>query len=522
MSIRNILAVTVVGSLLAACGGGGGGDINLEPTTVDNSVDNSVTDGGGDTSNNPCASYTVGEIVEQGDYDGTNCTYSSGFVGESNPLTTDLTIPLLSTGAHIFQDSLFVGTDVSPSDIAGGTAVPQEGEGPTLTIDAGTTMVFINPSDYIRINRGSKIIAEGTPAAPITMTSFADAVSDTAGDAAVSLWGGLQINGNGITNNCTDAERTNGTCAVQTEGSESYYGGNNNAESSGVMRYVVVKHSGFEVTEGDELNGITFYAVGSGTIVEYIQVHATKDDGLEFFGGAVNVKYPVLSLVQDDSLDWSDGYVGNIQFPLIIAGESNRCIEGDNVSDSRVSDPNSAAIAEWLITPLSNPVIANMTCITSANDDNNAGNDSEGILLRHGTTGKIFNSIVTSPGFVEGNECLELNTNATGQNALDGTLDIQGSVLACEEPAKGELVAGGQSVEAWFLEAAKSNFILSHTDAQDVAPVLDGIYTTFTDAPVGLPADDFFETVDYRGAVSASDDWTNGWVFRGGWPTYTE
>jgi hypothetical protein len=519
MSIRNILAITVVGSFLAACGGGGGGDINLEPTTVDNSVDNSVS-GGGDTANNPCAAYTDDEAVVQGDYDGTNCTYNAGFVGESNPLTTDLTIPLLSTGAHIFQDSLFVGTDVSPSDIAGGTAVPQEGEGPTLTIDAGTTLVFINPSDYVRINRGSQIIAEGTPAAPITMTSFADAVSDTAGDAAVSLWGGLQINGNGITNNCTDAERTNGTCAVQTEGSESYYGGNNNAESSGVMRYVVVKHSGFEVTEGDELNGITFYAVGSGTIVEYIQVHATKDDGLEFFGGAVNVKYPVLSLVQDDSLDWSDGYVGNIQFPLIIAGESNRCIEGDNVSDSRVSDPGSASIAEWLVTPLSNPVIANMTCITSANDDNNAGNDSEGILLRHGTTGKIFNSVVTSPSMVAGNECLELDTNSTRQNAQDGTLAIQGSVIACTEPTKDSL-NDGTTVEAWFLAQA-GNTILAHTDLTDVADVLDGIYTTYVSTPEALPADAFFETVDYAGAVSASDDWTNGWVFRGGWPTYTE
>ena len=519
MSIRNILAITVVGSFLAACSGGGG-DINLEPTTVDNSVNNSVN-GGGDTGNNPCASYADGEAIVQGAYDGTNCTYSSGFVGESNPLTTDLTIPLLSTGAHIFQDSLFVGTDVSPSDIGSGTAVPQEAEGPTLTIDAGSTIVFINPSDYVRINRGSQIIAEGTPAAPITMTSFADAVSDTAGDAAVSLWGGLQINGNGITNNCTDAERTNGTCAVQTEGSESYYGGNNNAESSGVMRYVVVKHSGFEVSEGDELNGITFYAVGSGTIVEYIQVHATKDDGLEFFGGAVNVKYPVLSLVQDDSLDWSDGYVGNIQFPLIIAGESNRCIEGDHVSDSRVSDPNSASIAEWLVTPISNPVIANMTCITSAGDDNNAGNDSEGILLRHGTTGKIFNSIVTSPGFVSGNECLELDTNSTRQNAQDGTLDIQGSVLACTEPTKDEL-NNGTTVADWFLDPAKSNVIETHTDATDVAAVLDGIFTTFTGTPVALPADDFFETVDYAGAVSTSDNWTNEWVFRGGWPTYTE
>ena len=84
----------------------------------------------------------------------------------------------------------------------------------------------------------------------------------------MQLWGGIVINGHGITNNCTDVQRTNNDCHVEAEGRPSYYGGNDNADNSGVLRYVVVKHPGFEVAPGDELNGVTFNAVGSGTVVE--------------------------------------------------------------------------------------------------------------------------------------------------------------------------------------------------------------------------------------------------------------
>ena len=96
----------------------------------------------------------------------------------------------------------------------------------------------------------------------------------------MSLWGGIVINGNGITNNCNDAERAADQCHVVSEGQPSHYGGDDNADNSGVLRYVIVKHTGFEVARDDELNGITFNAVGSGTTVENIQVYSTYDDGL--------------------------------------------------------------------------------------------------------------------------------------------------------------------------------------------------------------------------------------------------
>ena len=110
----------------------------------------------------------------RGSFDGTNCIYGSGFVGAANPLLVDLTIPFI-TGNHIFQDSLFVGQNVNT-----GVAL-QEGEGPTLTIAAGNTLVFQDAFDYVLVNRGSQIIANGSPTSPITFTSFTDAITGTAG-----------------------------------------------------------------------------------------------------------------------------------------------------------------------------------------------------------------------------------------------------------------------------------------------------------------------------------------------------
>lgn len=527
MKFKTIVGVNALTALLVACGGG---DINLNANSTNNSVDNSQVTTTTSGSSNPCASYEEAGATIQGSFDGINCSYDSTFVGVSKPLSVDLRIPFIS-GVHIFRDSLFVGDDVTPAEIAAGTSVPQQGEGPTLTIDAGSRLAFSNPSDYVRIARGSSIVAQGTANAPIIFSAFSDLVTGTAQANAVSLWGGIMINGNGITNNCTDAERTTGTCAVQSEGQESYYGGDNNTESSGTLSYVIVKHSGFAVVEGDELNGITFNAVGSGTQVNHIQVYNTFDDGLEFFGGAVNVSHAILTNVRDDSLDFSDGYVGNIQYALIQheATNGNRCIEGDNVSSSRVSDTSDAN--NWLITPITNPTVSNMTCITSGFDESAGGThgDSEGILLRRGIQAEIYNSIITSPA--GGNECLELDNNGTILNANNGDITMTSVYIACSEAVKGIDVAsdgplndGGTAftfdTDTWFDAETET------VQDTETATLLNGIFTstsptdssaaaiTFVETDVStLPqSNGFFENPSVIGAVDASDDWTAGWA----------
>src|SRR6185503_19184317 len=202
MNANRLLTLSLTAVLLSACESG---DINLSPTNVGTGGGG----GGGGGAFNPCASYTVSGTTRQGSYDGTNCTYDSAFVSESNPITVNLRIPRIS-GVHIFGDSLYVGTNVESG------AAPAAGQGPTLVIEAGNTLAF-NASDNILINRGSRIMAEGTADEPIIFTGYEDAIARTAGPYDSQLWAGIVINGNALTNNCDDAQRAANACHVLGE-----------------------------------------------------------------------------------------------------------------------------------------------------------------------------------------------------------------------------------------------------------------------------------------------------------------
>ncbi|HEX7765050.1 MAG TPA: hypothetical protein VF433_15760, partial [Cellvibrio sp.] len=527
----------------------GGGDINLNPSnTVTDSNNNTTNNNGASSSSavsNPCASYELGGQKVQGILNGANCTYGVTFVSDTRPLTTDLEIPALPNGGvHIFQDSLFVGEDVDANAIAAGVKVPAAGAGPILTIKAGAKLAFSNPVDYVRIARGSQIFAEGTKEAPIVFSATKDLIEKTATEGDRGLWGGVQILGQGLTNKCTDP--TN--CHITSEGRPGTYGGNNNEESSGVLRYVVVKHAGYEVVDGNELNGITFYAVGSGTKVEYVQTYSTRDDGFEMFGGAVNLKHVVAVNVADDSFDFADGYVGNIQFALAIhTSGANRCIEGDNTGEGRADG----------ILPMTHPRISNHTCITSGVDTNQgtfptSKGDSEGPLLREGTQFELYNSIITSnaPGMAS-NECFEQD-DTEGPETVDameaGISVVKSTLVACSEAIKTGKVDpsnAGFNAKTWFTAAGNNNVVIDSsvtgglpaTVIKDLAtnprayitapafsdgnttaitvPVFD--VTTLsqnpsTTTPPVAGSNDFFDAVNFIGAVSEENDWVSGWT----------
>ncbi|MEQ8482788.1 MAG: hypothetical protein RIB46_00330 [Pseudomonadales bacterium] len=508
-TLRFLVAGLCAAALAAGCGGGGDVEISADNNSVVN--DNSTNTGGGG-SNNPCANYTdpATNTLRQGSFDGSNCNYTSDFVGENNPLTVDLTIPFIS-GVHIFEDSLFVGENVDGTDPS--VVPPAGGQGPTLRIRAGATLAWTQANDYLLVNRGSQIIAEGSPTAPITLTGFSDAVLGSAGQFQTQLWGGLVLNGNGITNKCSDTQRANNGCHVVSEGKPSNYGGDDNADNSGVLQYVVVKHAGFEVAPGDELNGITFNAVGSGTTVNNVQVYATYDDGVEFFGGAVSVSNLVALYVQDDSIDWADGWVGSVDRALIIhaPNEGQRCIEADN------QDPDFNAL------PLSNGTVRNMTCIISANDNGIHG-DAEGPLLRRGTLFAIEDSIIYD-GYARtllsrsGNECFEIDDSETRDRAQAGDSSVKSNLIVCEEPAVDNL-NNGDSVLQWVLNTgttpypANTNNRVITDSANPNVVVLDGFYTApaFADE-TGTAFTVTAEGGGIIGAVSADDDWTENWTF---------
>ena len=142
-------------------------------------------------------------------------------------------------------------------------------------------------------------MADGTPDAPIIMSSDA-----AIGSRARGQWGGLIINGSAPTNQGV----------TFGEGDTGAFGGNNPSDSSGTLRYVRLEFAGIEFSPDNELNGIAFQGVGSGTIVDHVQVHMNQDDGIEMFGGTVNLKYVLVTGARDDSFDWTDGWTGKGQF----------------------------------------------------------------------------------------------------------------------------------------------------------------------------------------------------------------
>jgi trimeric autotransporter adhesin len=358
----------------------------------------------------------------------------------------------------------------------------------TLTVQPGVRIFGKSGADFLVVTRGSKIEANGTAANPIVMTSVQDIIGSP---TAAGQWGGLVLLGKAPTNKCNQADLAN--CEIQAEGDAGPYGGANPADNSGTLNYVVVKHAGFEVIPDNELNGITFAGVGSGTKCSNIQVHQNVDDGIEMFGGSVSCKNVVLTANGDDSVDWADGWNGKLQFVLVKhaadGAKANRGIEGDNQSGN------------FTALPVSNPMVANMTIIGNSFDGDD---DSEGILLRAGTNAQLANFIVTGPTGM--GECLEFDSNETKALAAAGSLTMTHSVIACPEAFKGDL-ANGTTTEQWFLGQT------ANSTAANMAAVVDGIYTIdATTAKDMSSVDSFFDNVDFIGAVKAGNDWTAGWT----------
>ncbi|MCG8441134.1 MAG: hypothetical protein MI723_04920, partial [Caulobacterales bacterium] len=202
-------------------------------------------------------------------------------------------------------------------------------------------------------------------------------------------------------------------CVKEGEGNSGFFGGASPDDASGVLRYVQVKYAGFRITTDNELNGIAFQGVGRGVSdeaaavlgagqqpFEFIQVHNNDDDGVEFFGGTANIRNVVLTGNGDDSLDWTDGWNGNLQYVLIDQGngEADNGFEADNRSN------------DFPVTPISRPTISNVTFI---GDETLAS--GRALRLRAGTAGLIANSIFVKPGA----GCLYVDAEQ-GNGGVDG------------------------------------------------------------------------------------------------------
>ena len=378
--------------------------------------------------------------------------------------------------------------------LSGGVFIGGDNETPAnLTVEPGTRIVGASGNDFIAVQRGSKIFAEGSVNAPIV---FSGPFNAGAPEAGPGNWGGLVINGNAPINVCDDSVAFEDCSAVGEGGAGSYGGGNPN-DSSGVLKYVRVQFGGFKINDTNELNGIAFQGVGAGTVVDFIQVHANEDDGIEFFGGTVNAKHVVLTDIRDDSLDWTQGWDGKVQYILIQQNPSasvdkDRGFESDNFDDGNDNNPRSQ------------PLISNATLIGAAAD----GKDTIGMILKEGTGGNITNSIVT--GF---ESCLDIDddptfTAAGAPDNLTGVLTINNTIFDCPVNFQ-EDGDGSFTVEAFF-NAQSGNVTQTVNLTNGFIPADNTVRGFMIDAS---RFGDFFDKVDYAGAFDGQNAaWTNGWT----------
>ncbi|HTV24397.1 MAG TPA: hypothetical protein VMG12_37145 [Polyangiaceae bacterium] len=241
----------------------------------------------------------------------------------------------------------------------------------TLTIEPGTTIKGGGVGSALIVTRGSRLVAEGTAADPIVFTSAVEEGLRAPGD-----WGGVALLGAAPVN--VEGPQLEGIEVVGDEERGSY-GGTDEAHDCGSLEYVRIEFAGFEISADNELNGLTLAGCGTGTNIDYVQVHRGSDDGIEVFGGKADIKHAVLTNIQDDSLDWDFGWTGRAQFLVIRhdAATSDAGFEADNGNPSTE------------VTPRSQPNIFNVTLVGGE------GSASPGMVLRRGTWGAIHNAIVT-------------------------------------------------------------------------------------------------------------------------------
>ncbi len=395
-------------------------------------------------------------------------------------------------------------------------------DGVTLTIEPGTVIKgkvrAAQDASALVIARGGKINASGTAAEPIIFTAEADNLNGNLGQADRGLWGGVVILGRARINTAAGTGNIEGIPTTEPLG---LYGGTNDADDSGVFRYVSIRHAGSLLGPNNELNGLTMGAVGSGTTIEYVEVFANADDGFEWFGGTVNCKYLVSAFNDDDAFDWDEGYRGKLQFLFTIQDPSvgNHAFESDGGTTPEDG------------TPYAIPTVYNYTAIGSGAAGTNTL--SIGPIFRDNTGGKVYNSIFHDfRGYAWRIETESAQAQDSAKRLAAGDIMIASNIfgtfgagttattlfVAPNATAGGAAPATNYTAEH-ITAAAQSNRI--NTDPLLVA--IDRTKGGLLDPRLraGSPAlqlaatppnDGFFTATNYLGAFTTSGNWAYAWT----------
>ncbi|MCX7285026.1 MAG: hypothetical protein NTX28_13435 [Novosphingobium sp.] len=409
-------------------------------------------------------------------------------------INTSVTLPKIAGLLYSMNGRVDVGTDAGFSSTSTGV---------TLTIEPGVILFGNTGTSWLAVNRGNRINAVGTAAAPIIFTSR-DNVLGLNGETSQGQWGGVVLMGRAPITDCTTGAVASGgtasTCERQTEGSAdpALFGGTNSADNSGTMKYVQIRYSGFVLGSNSELQALTLEGVGSGTQFDYIQSYNSSDDGAEFFGGTVNMKHYISVGADDDSLDMDTGVQANLQYLLLIqrAGRGDALMELD-------SNGNEAQ------TPRQVSKISNFTAVQLQTSADNEAADQAALLFRGNSDISLYNGVVNTPN----NECLRMN--GSGGTAA-ATLLARSVVMTCNSTKYlGTGTYTATQVAGFFGAGANGN-------RDDFTSTLTGGFINGANEAAVTAFDvttlsSFFSAVTYIGAVKdASDTWYAGWTCNSG------
>jgi hypothetical protein len=393
--------------------------------------------------------------------------------------------------------------------------------GAKLTIEPGTIIQGEKSSrGTLVITRGAQIIANGTSDKPIIFTS--DAATPVRGD-----WGGIVICGRARTNQAFNSTPGLGEVegGVNNADGLGLYGGADDNDNSGVLKYMRIEYAGYAFLPDKELNGLTLASVGRGTTIENVQVSYANDDSFEWFGGTVDCKYLIAYKGLDDDFDADNGYSGRVQFGISLRDSAVADISGSNGFEIDNDAGGSAT------TPLTSAIFSNMTVIGPREVLTNVGNSNfrRGIHLRRNCAVSIFNSVIM--GWPTG-WLLDASTGVpTDNNVRNNSMVIANSILAGNNSqisysASTTAPTGWTltSVTDYFNRTDGGNTLLTNTaDAALTAPFKYDNTVDFNPA-AGSPAlsgaafantkitSTFFKQTTYRGACGAGDTWWKGWT----------
>lgn len=402
--------------------------------------------------------------------------------------------------------------------------------GAILTIEPGTKIVGeLGKTGGLIITRGCKIIADGTVDKPIIFTS--EATTPQRGD-----WAGLVILGQAPTNSSFNGVQ--GVGAVE--------GGINNSDglglygtpatqqqipvdNSGVLRYVRIEYAGYAFLPDNEINGLTLGGVGSGTIIDNVQVSYANDDSFEWFGGTVNCKHLISYKTLDDDFDTDNGYSGKVQFGISLRDSAVADISKSEAFESD-NDANGSSL-----TPQTSAVFSNMTVMGPKATLANTGNSLFvwGAQIRRNSTMSLFNSIIM--GYPNGLYIDATKGTPTDDNIPD-KLFVQNTIIAgCPNPV---IFSRGTNsttpvhgtwaqtdIISWFNTAAYGNSVLTNCDDVKLNAPFNYNNPDFNPAS-GSPAATGasftnsklagFTQVAYIGACAGGDAWWKTWTKFGG------